>query len=58
MTQVKEICKSDLEIKEICPNECQQATKDVEGTTNSICVFFPCPININVLEAYIMHWQI
>ena len=37
--QVKGICESDLGIKEICPNECQQATKDMEGTTNSIFCF-------------------
>ena len=40
VTQVKGICKSDLEIKEICPNECQVATKDMEGTSNSILCFF------------------
>ena len=52
VTQVKGICESDLEIKDICPNECKLATEDIQGITNSSLCFLAF---INVLEAYIMH---
>ena len=57
VTQVKGICESDLEIKDICPNECKLATEDIQGITNSSLCFlvFTTPLNLNVLEAYIIH---
>ena len=54
VTQVKGICESDLEIKDICPNECKLAKEDIQGITNSSLCFLAF-INLNVLEAYIMH---
>ena len=39
VTKVKGICESDLEIKDICPNECKLATEDIQGITNSSLCF-------------------
>ena len=39
VTQVKGICESDLDIKDICPNECKLATEDIQGITNSSLCF-------------------